>query len=324
MNVVHVALGSVGDPPFASRRFSPLIIVFEPAATGAGREQGAAQIVRHGCLIGRDGFKQGRRVGWPNVRLKSRCQGLPGRLDGRHHRRKEGFQCFKIDHGLLVPLRSRGDNPDIQPPRKLALPKPTRPLEPALKPRKTPGQRRSAATVEAIVEAAARIQETKGTEGYTTNAVADRAGASIGTLYQYFPNKDAITRALIERELQALLADITAIVAEADGRAGLERLIEAAVRHQLDRPALARLLDREEGRLAIGADIQRIGESIAVVLRRCLEAAGLAGAAGEHTADDVLAIIKGMVDDAGRRGEIDAAALRIRVNRAVFGYLEAR
>ncbi len=187
------------------------------------------------------------------------------------------------------------------------MPKPTRPPATPLKPRKTPGQSRSAATVDAIVEAAARIQETKGLEGYTTNAVAERAGASIGTLYQYFPNKDAITRALIERELAALLADVTA-AAQTDGRAGLERLIEAAVRHQLGRPALARLLDQEEGRLPIGEDIQRVGERIAAVLRHCLASAGLADAAGEHTADDVLAIVKGMVDAAGQRGETDAAA----------------
>jgi AcrR family transcriptional regulator len=204
------------------------------------------------------------------------------------------------------------------------LTRPTRPPASPLKPRKKPGQRRSAATVEAIVEAAARIQETRGLEGYTTNAVAERAGASIGTLYQYFPNKDAITRALIERELAALLADIAGVEAETDGRAGLQRLIDAAVRHQLGRPALARLLDQEEGRLTIGEDLQPVGERIAAVLRRCLESAGLADVAGEHTAADVLAIVKGMVDAAGQRGETDPAALRARVERAVFGYLEGR
>ena len=50
------------------------------------------------------------------------------------------------------------------------------------------------------MEAAARILEERGLEGYTTNAVAERAGFSIGSLYQYFPNKDAITIALIQRE----------------------------------------------------------------------------------------------------------------------------
>ncbi|WP_454277896.1 TetR/AcrR family transcriptional regulator [Sphingomonas sanguinis] len=66
-----------------------------------------------------------------------------------------------------------------------------------MNPRKTARQGRSAATVDAIVEAAARILEAAGPSGYTTNAIAQRAGVSVGSLYQYFPNKDAITRALI-------------------------------------------------------------------------------------------------------------------------------
>ncbi|MBR8500820.1 TetR/AcrR family transcriptional regulator, partial [Burkholderia cenocepacia] len=56
-----------------------------------------------------------------------------------------------------------------------------------LSPRKAPRQRRSVATVDAIVEAAARILERDGFDGYTTNAVAALAGVSIGSLYQYFP-----------------------------------------------------------------------------------------------------------------------------------------
>src|ERR1700678_736820 len=98
----------------------------------------------------------------------------------------------------------------------------------SLKPRKTPGQSRSAVTVAAIIEAAARILETKGFEGYNTNAVAERAGVSIGSLYQYFPNRDAITRALIERETAALLADIIAVESETNGHAALRQLLAAA------------------------------------------------------------------------------------------------
>ena len=67
----------------------------------------------------------------------------------------------------------------------------------ALEPRKAPAQARSTATVAAILEAAARILETDGLAGYSTNAIARRAGVSVGSLYQYFPGKDAITRALI-------------------------------------------------------------------------------------------------------------------------------
>jgi AcrR family transcriptional regulator len=194
----------------------------------------------------------------------------------------------------------------------------------SLKPRKLPGQTRSAATVTAIVEASARILETEGFGGYTTNAVAVRAGVSIGSLYQYFPNRDAITRALIEREGEALLADVIAIGSEAQGREALHRLLAVAVRHQLRRPALARLLDLEENRLPVGEDLRRIGERAAAMLRQSLLEAELGGHPGDPAVGDVMAIIRGIVDAAGQRGETDEEALLARVACAVFGYLEQR
>lgn len=66
--------------------------------------------------------------------------------------------------------------------------------------RRSPRQARSRATCEAIVEAAAQIVERQGPEALTTNAVAERAGVSIGTLYQYFPDKQAILIAAARRE----------------------------------------------------------------------------------------------------------------------------
>lgn len=67
--------------------------------------------------------------------------------------------------------------------------------------RRKPRQSRSEETLEAIFEAAARILQTQGLDGFTTNAVARLAGISIGTLYQYFPNKNAILVAMARREL---------------------------------------------------------------------------------------------------------------------------
>jgi AcrR family transcriptional regulator len=67
--------------------------------------------------------------------------------------------------------------------------------------RKAPKQARSEATVEAIVEAAAQVFELHGYAAGTTNRIAERAGVSIGSLYQYFPNKDAILVALVHRHL---------------------------------------------------------------------------------------------------------------------------
>lgn len=67
-----------------------------------------------------------------------------------------------------------------------------------LKPRRRPAQARSRDTVQAILEAAAQIFERHGYAAGTTNRIATRAGVSVGSLYQYFPNKDAILVALTD------------------------------------------------------------------------------------------------------------------------------
>ena len=82
-----------------------------------------------------------------------------------------------------------------------------------LGPRKTPAQPRAAVTVHAILEGAASLLERQGLEGYTTNEIAARAGVSIGSLYQYFPNKDAVTIALIEREMVGMVDEVLAALA---------------------------------------------------------------------------------------------------------------
>lgn len=79
---------------------------------------------------------------------------------------------------------------------KMIKPKPSAAVR-GVTPRKAPGQPRSAHTVAAILEGAAQVLEERGLAGYTTNAIAARAGVSIGSLYQYFPTKDAVTVALI-------------------------------------------------------------------------------------------------------------------------------
>jgi AcrR family transcriptional regulator len=66
--------------------------------------------------------------------------------------------------------------------------------------RRSPKQARARATCEAILEAASQILERDGADGFNTNAVAERAGVSIGTLYQYFPDKTAILLAAAQRE----------------------------------------------------------------------------------------------------------------------------
>jgi AcrR family transcriptional regulator len=74
--------------------------------------------------------------------------------------------------------------------------------------RRIPRQARATETAAAILEGAAQILEANGLAGFTTNAVAERAGVSIGTLYQYFADKNAILLALAKQQVELGLAEI--------------------------------------------------------------------------------------------------------------------
>ena len=98
----------------------------------------------------------------------------------------------------------------------------------ALKPRKTPAQSRSRVTVEAIYEATIQVLLRDGMNDLTTTRVAERAGVSVGTMYQYFPNKQALVYALNARYLDALAARIEATCREQAG-APLAQMVEALI-----------------------------------------------------------------------------------------------
>lgn len=110
-------------------------------------------------------------------------------------------------------------------------------------PRKHARQDRSRSMIDALLEATARIVSQAGLDRATTNRIADVAGVSIGSLYQYFPGKEALLAALIEREAQRDLAAMRAVMAQcaqlplsqAIGRS----VVELVGRHARD-PALYR------------------------------------------------------------------------------------
>jgi len=80
--------------------------------------------------------------------------------------------------------------------------------------RRSPRQARAVDTVEAIFEATARILQSEGRAGLNTNLVAEHAGVSIGTLYSYFPNKEAILLAMARRETEAVRASVAEALGE--------------------------------------------------------------------------------------------------------------
>ncbi|MCJ0763928.1 TetR/AcrR family transcriptional regulator [Variovorax terrae] len=81
--------------------------------------------------------------------------------------------------------------------------------------RKLPTQERAQRTIEALFQATAQIVEDEGEAALTTNKVARKAGFSIGTLYQYFPSKEAILLAMIGRERRRVMERLQALLSQA-------------------------------------------------------------------------------------------------------------
>jgi len=114
--------------------------------------------------------------------------------------------------------------------------------------RKTPRQARSQATFAAILEAAARILGEAGARRLRTTDVAELAGVSVGSLYQYFPDRKAIARALIQREVER--AEATRPAALDDATCSRADRLRAAVDWHFDVHAASPALSRELHRLA--------------------------------------------------------------------------
>jgi AcrR family transcriptional regulator len=97
-----------------------------------------------------------------------------------------------------------------------------------LKPRKSPRQARATATLDAIFEAAIQVLIADGPRRLTTTKVAERAGVSVGTMYQYFPHKQALFYALNERYLNAL-AEKVEKACRAQHGASIQQMVETLV-----------------------------------------------------------------------------------------------
>lgn len=190
-------------------------------------------------------------------------------------------------------------------------------------PRKRPLQARSVATFEAILEAAARILESLGFAGFNTNAVAELAGVSIGSLYQYFPSKDALIVELIRRERAELSNCIVEVIEQndaADLKEKLKLIIQAAVKHQLSRPKLARTLEFASEIIGKDTEESELQHELETIISDLFIRSGISHS--QLAAQDVIALSKGMINAAGIAGESDLNDLQQRVEKAVFGYLE--
>lgn len=151
------------------------------------------------------------------------------------------------------------------------MPSPARKKRPP--PRRSPIQGRAQHTVEAILKAAAQILERHGAEAATTNAIAERAGVSIGSLYQYFPSKAALLAALSEQHSQAMLQVFEARLQQVQGLS-LREAIRVAIQAELEafqlNLPLHRVLFEEAPRLAPPAHIDRVQDQVVELVKRAL------------------------------------------------------
>ncbi|WP_422017249.1 TetR/AcrR family transcriptional regulator [Reyranella sp.] len=196
----------------------------------------------------------------------------------------------------------------------------------ALKPRKKPLQARSTVTVDAIVEATIRILRRDGWAACTTTRIATLAGVSVGSLYQYFPNRNAIAVEIVRQRTRSYLAAV--IAADLSGAATPEEAMDAAIaafviekRKGLDVSlALREALPEVQGRQAIIEEARRFVPA----LQDKLAAAG-AGTADTMQLAVAIAAVEGAVwemlaQDEAAIGRPEAIAALSRVFRAAAGF----
>jgi AcrR family transcriptional regulator len=146
-----------------------------------------------------------------------------------------------------------------------------------LTPRKLPKQARSAATVEAVLEAAAQVFERHGYAAGTTNRIAERAGVSIGSLYQYFPNKDAILVALVHRHLAESLVALEPHLKKLQAGENFEEILPGVVDAMVSMHAFAPSLHRvlfEETQLppTLRAELEELEDQLVDLTAQALAA----------------------------------------------------
>jgi len=143
--------------------------------------------------------------------------------------------------------------------------------------RKTPVQERSKQTIETILDAATQVLQVEGEERFTTNRVAEKSGFSIGTLYQYFPNKNAIVEALVERERIAIEATVAKAISKADPHE-IEDVIRTVVRTAINafgrRRKLRKFVIIQMIRLNLAPIVLKSMDKIGISVVKAIEARG--------------------------------------------------
>jgi AcrR family transcriptional regulator len=203
---------------------------------------------------------------------------------------------------------------------------------PLTKPRKVASQERSRATVDALIEATARILVKQGFDKASTNRIAEVAGVSVGSLYQYFPSKEALVAAVIERHQRKIMQTVRNELAEVlvqPVEKSVRKLVDIAVKaHRVD-PKLHCVLAEQIPRVGKLEKLETVNRENYTLFRTFLESHR-----SELRVDDLelasfvcVTSIEALTHNAvlhGSAGLTDEGAERLidEVTRLVVGYLQ--
>jgi AcrR family transcriptional regulator len=170
--------------------------------------------------------------------------------------------------------------------------------ESRLRPRKKPVQGRSRVTVDAILEAAARLFVRDGYPNTTTNRIAELAGVSVGSLYEYFPNKASILLALLERQVEYMLKLMRERLAAVRG-APLDTMVRTIARTAIEAHYkeldLNRILIASMARVSQWRHMEKVSFSAAELLRDALAHLIADPVRLEHAAFTVETVVEGLL-----------------------------
>jgi len=147
--------------------------------------------------------------------------------------------------------------------------------KPATNPRKSASQERSRVTVDALLEATARVLIKDGYDRASTNKIAAVAGVSIGSLYQYFPSKEALVAAVIDRHMQELLQvvrDALVKVATRPIEVAARELVSVMIDAHRVNPKLHRVLAEQTPRTGRLENIEAMEREAYALVRGYLDA----------------------------------------------------
>ena len=195
-------------------------------------------------------------------------------------------------------------------------------------PRKKPLQRRSRAMVEVLVEATTRVLLREGYEACTTNRVAEVAGVSIGSVYQYFPNKESLVMAVMEghqAQMQAELVERLSQLANADLKTAVHEMLGAMLEVQRLQPKLHRVLLEQVPRIGALRRLHELNGQYAPLVEGWLEAhrAELGITSPSVAAYVLIGAVEGVLSRVmmEKPGWLELGLLQEQLTRLVISYL---